>query len=456
MTTSQPGPNDSLLDACPPQVNQKLWHRLYEPLILLSAYGKSQGKHIKSDETSSEGHLDGGNTTLRKKFLDGLAYICDYSPRGDTVAAIAIQDGPQLIYWVAANTNQGSKVKPLLSDILQLLSQVYGASEERVSTLKLQISDRAMVFSARRLQYYRTMLRDTIKTCIPILEKQNTEGANDLKEWLISLSNSELDSISFCRLCYEARDSDFLEVLKQKAKESNIHEGDSYMARYARIRHFIGRLGSHMKAARVLVEAGKHYPRLFTDYSIETATHHLNFAPPSYRNKSSINGIINRMVTDPQACEYYRNELRSQDEKFHLMLEQRIRDEYKNPKFKLRVHAEIILLDLFHCKNLRFLDGVRYIGVSKPSCFLCYRYFQAHPLQARTSGCSNNLYLQWQPPYVQQDSPALVKEQEDILNTMIKGIRLFVLDNIVPDYRGFKAHPDSTTGLTDMHSGKLE
>jgi hypothetical protein len=211
-----------------------------------------------------------------------------------------------------------------------------------------------------------------------------------------------------------------------------------------------------MKAALVLMEVGKQYPRLFTDYSIEIARHSVDFTPPSYRGKSSINGIINRMVRDSRAREYYQKELHSQDEKFCLMLEKRIRDEYKNPKFRLRIHAELILLHLFHHGDLRFWDGMRYVGVSKPSCFLCYRYFQAHPLQVQTSGCSNNLYLQWQPPYVLDDSPALVKEQEDIMNTMIKGIRLFVLDKIVPGYRGTKPHPDSTTGLgTSVYTGEV-
>ncbi len=269
-----------------------------------------------------------------------------------------------------------------------------------------------------------------------------------MKEWLVSLSDSKLDPLSFCRLCYEARDSEFLKAVEQRAKNSSIHEDNtSYGARFARIRHFIGRIGSQLKAARVLVKAGRHYPQLFVGYSIEIATQHLDFTPPSYRGKSSINGIINRMVTDPQACQYYRKELQSQDEKFHLLLEKRIRDEYQNPKFKLRIHAEVILLDLFHRQKLRFWDGIRYIGVSKPACFLCYRYFRAHPLQVQTSGYSNNLYIQWQPPYVQEDLPTLVKEQEDILNTMIRGIRLFVLDKIVPEYQGIKAHPDSTTGL---------
>ncbi|KAI4147220.1 MAG: hypothetical protein LQ340_005658, partial [Diploschistes diacapsis] len=147
------------MDAYPPQVNKKLWNRFYEPLILLLAYGKSQGKHVKSDEASSETCIDGSNKTLNKNLLDELAYICDYSPSGDTVSAIAIQDGPGLIYWVAANTSQGPKVKPFLSGILQLLGQVYNASDEQLSTLKHQISDRAIVFSAQKLRRYRFMLK---------------------------------------------------------------------------------------------------------------------------------------------------------------------------------------------------------------------------------------------------------------------------------------------------------
>lgn len=114
--------------------------------------------------------IDGSNKTLNKNFLDELAYICDYSPSGDTVVAIAIQDGPYLVYWVAADTNQGSKVKPFLSDILQLLGQVYNASDEQVFTSKHQISDLAMMFSAQKLQRYRFMLKRMINTCIPRLE----------------------------------------------------------------------------------------------------------------------------------------------------------------------------------------------------------------------------------------------------------------------------------------------
>ena len=176
VSQSKPRGNTGQCDTCPPQVNISLWKRFYEPLVLLSAYGKSQGKHVKSDELSSEGYFDGSGKTLRQKFLDGLAYICDYTASGKTVAAIAIQGGPQLVYWVAANTNQGPRVKPFLSNILRLLGQVYDASEERVSALTRQVSSCSIVFSTKKLQRYKLQLRNAIKTCIPVLQRQNTEG----------------------------------------------------------------------------------------------------------------------------------------------------------------------------------------------------------------------------------------------------------------------------------------
>ena len=208
-----------------------------------------------------------------------------------------------------------------------------------------------------------------------------------MKKWLISLLDWVLDQCSFCQWCYKARDSEFLKVITQRAGKSSIHGSDtSPTTWYACIQYFISHLGSHMKAALVLMKAGRHCPRLFMDYSIKIVTHSLNFTPPSYRGKSSINGIINQIVADPQSCKYYQKELHSCDEKFHLMLEKCIWDKYENLKFKLRIHAEIILLDLFYRKDIQFLNGVQYISVSKPSYFLCYQYFQAHPLQVQMSG----------------------------------------------------------------------
>lgn len=61
-------------------------------------YEKSQKMHVKFDETSFEEYLDDSNKTLSKRFLNELAYICDYSLDEDTVMTIAIQNESHLIY----------------------------------------------------------------------------------------------------------------------------------------------------------------------------------------------------------------------------------------------------------------------------------------------------------------------------------------------------------------------
>ncbi len=59
-------------------------------------------------------------------------------------------------------------------------------------------------------------------------------------------------------------------------------------------------------------------------------------------------------MIDSQICQYYQKEFQSQNEKFYLLLEKCIQDEYQNLKFKLRIHVKIILLNLFHHQKLQF------------------------------------------------------------------------------------------------------
>ncbi|RVD88928.1 uncharacterized protein DFL_003092 [Arthrobotrys flagrans] len=433
-------------DVCPPQVSPKLWRRFYEPLVLLVAYGKSQGPHFKSIDREYRWSDD--NEDIRRRFLDQLAYVCDYERGGDTVTAIAIEDGPQLKYWIAGNTNKGPKFEPHISKILNNLEKVFGASDEDISALRSQISDRVIDFCSARLKSYRSQLHSMAQACLKELRMEDTEDAQALKIWLTSLCDQDLDLKALSRLCYDARSSKELVSVTRRAEETKRRQNCPSGGKYGQIRHLIGRLGSHIKAAGVLVEAGRHHPQLFLEYSVEVAACHSKFEPPDYCNKSSINGIINRMVNDPSRCKYYQNEIHARDLKFNQKLQSNIEKTYKDPTFKLKVHAEIILHDLFYRNNLQYLKGLRYIGVSKPSCFLCYRYLQAHTgMAVQTSGCSNNLYLGWQPPYIQDASPSSLKDQEGILNKMNQEIRKFVLDKIVPGYRGLKPHPDSTTGI---------
>ncbi|KAK6352105.1 hypothetical protein TWF730_008936 [Orbilia blumenaviensis] len=437
-----------------PQVPPKLWKRFYEPLVLLAAYGKTQGPQIKLTSTEAEGPWHDDNRELRKQFLDQLAYICDYMRGGDTVTAIAVEDGPQLKYWIAANTNQGPKIKPLVSDILERLKNAFGISDSEARILQSEISDTIISFCSKRLEYYKKELSTPIRWCLKRLETQDTEDAKKLKEWLSSLCQPDLDLKTLIQLCYDARVSGMTQAIAVRAEDMKRQQMSPSGGKYGEIRHLVGRLGSHIKAAGVLVEAGRRDPQLFTNYSVEVGACHPIFKSPTHRN-DPIDLIIRRMISDHSLCKFYQSEINSQNEKFNLDLEKRIKQVYEDRSFKLRLHAEIIILDHFYRNDLPFLGGERYIGVSKPSCFLCYRYLQAHPMRAQTSGCSNNLYLQWQPPYINDESESAIEEQQSILIAMSKEIRKFVLDTIVPSHRGFNSHPDSTTGIeTVSHTRK--
>ena len=111
-------------------------------MVPFSAYEKSQGKGFKSDREWRYGAPDHGHGALCMKFLDELALFCDYAPGGDTIAAIAIEDGCGPTYWASTKKNQASIVKPFLNGVLELLASIRGKGEQHYSELKEKITNR--------------------------------------------------------------------------------------------------------------------------------------------------------------------------------------------------------------------------------------------------------------------------------------------------------------------------
>ncbi|KAJ6084304.1 hypothetical protein N7486_011104 [Penicillium sp. IBT 16267x] len=64
----------------------------------------------------------------------------------------------------------------------------------------------------------------------------------------------------------------------------------------------------------------------------------------------------------------------------------------------LTVHAELQLVG-FYDENPQRMPSLRFIGVSKKSCYLCNRFLAIHPLAFRTSACHQKLYPASAPPF---------------------------------------------------------
>ena len=134
-----------------------------------------------------------------------------------------------------------------------------------------------------------------------------------------------------------------------------------------------------------------------------------------------------------------------------LELSKQLNELCTSSKWRPKVHAELILLNHFWTQKLEFVDGDRYIGCSKPACFCCYHYFRAHPGGFVTPACHNNNWINWRPPDIQDSNDtASIKLRADILNEMVKKIRIEVLDQIREQRGPRSRQPDSNTEISSI------
>ena len=144
---------------------------------------------------------------------------------------------------------------------------------------------------------------------------------------------------------------------------------------------------------------------------------------------------------------FYQDALKTMDTKFGIY--KRFKNEYENPTFLPRVHAELILLEHSYKRGYDFVDNDKYIGCSKPACYCCYHYISAHPGGFARPASHNKTYLAWRPPDIVDDTDeSEVKRHKDIINKMLEHIRRDVLEQIERQSGRRRPHPDSTTGIT--------
>lgn len=119
---------------------------------------------------------------------------------------------------------------------------------------------------------------------------------------------------------------------------------------------------------------------------------------------------------------------------------------------KTRVHAELILIDHFDKHGCSFLDGNdKYIGCSKPACYLCHAYITSHPGRYTVPASHQKLYVGWRLPDIDPKDPACAaqhKSQERIMMKLIDWVRKDITTDIESRTSRLPYHADSTVGMT--------
>lgn len=99
-----------------------------------------------------------------------------------------------------------------------------------------------------------------------------------------------------------------------------------------------------------------------------------------------------------------------------------------------------------------FLDNDdRYIGCSKPACYLCNQYISNHPGRYSPPPSHQKLYLAWRLPDIGLKEPRAAlryEQQQKILRKMIEKVRDDLEEDINNRLGRRNNHADSTAGGT--------
>jgi hypothetical protein len=163
--------------------------------------------------------------------------------------------------------------------------------------------------------------------------------------------------------------------------------GDQLLPRWAQIVFKLGRYGI---AAKALVRTACKIPALFNPILVEPVV-----APPLAQ-------FVLRDEEAPLSCVLRRLGQSNLDDTIHR-LASIWGTNTPEPYFRrscppnLIAHAEIQIVNFYDHNPLR-APRLRFIGVSKKTCYLCFIFLAAHHSGFYVSSCHQKMYLSWIPP----------------------------------------------------------
>jgi hypothetical protein len=141
--------------------------------------------------------------------------------------------------------------------------------------------------------------------------------------------------------------------------------------------------------------------------------------------KMSADLIVGCMTSDLKKLEKYKA-YAQELQKFGF--DESIRIKTSKQKFRLIVHAEVLLLDWLErdCGTLptRFFNGYKYIDCNKPACRLCEHFFSVHVGRVEVRSAHRNLYPNWRLSDVYEDQgPHAAKDRKKLMDRTLELVR---------------------------------
>ncbi|KAJ6002677.1 hypothetical protein N7451_005224 [Penicillium sp. IBT 35674x] len=429
---------------------------LYEPLCLLYTLSPVRGDRIKPSETLQEEPGLTGSKGYRA-FVDAIAYSCAYRKEPGYVTAVALEETPNdIVVLLAANSDIDSKVTSLLETIHRILSWIISKHTFRLDTREGQrifkfLSDRVLSLNAPKIfQYYQKVN----KTVSLVMDRLCTESTLKDRDSIIKLRAWFAANLSKDGIPLQESDMPILALSSYKDREVfkalYNHPGNVEQSRnFERLSKLLYKLGKHVAQCKRLILATIGLrSQLARGLRIEMINGSPEKRIPLVARTCNIQKISNRMISVPAQRELFLRQLQQtylEDELDRVLSRDLCRS-------KTRVHAELLVLDHFEQTQGRFLfEQDRYIGCSKPACYLCHLFISCHPGHYAIPPSHQKLYMSWRLPDIHasgSNAAIRYRDQQDILSRMTDTVRRNLRNDIATSAGRRMNHADSTAGGT--------
>ncbi|KAL4962969.1 nucleic acid/nucleotide deaminase domain-containing protein [Aspergillus stella-maris] len=399
----------------------------------------------------------------RRDFADAIAYFCAYKSDPDCVTAVALgQRETKVILWVASNAKVPRKVVDFLeSNVLNVVQRLAYAfmqepsppsEAERITGL---LNEVLQFTSEKNFTYYKRAV-----TTWSRIYRSGITGENpnlDLAifhQWFKRTFQTDGDGLAKCdmpklsSLCYDQRKNKTFDILKHFSSQGNEHSLE-----YERLHKLLYKLGKHIMLFKKMIHATislrQVFQRGFIVEPIPASTP--KPIPLPKLNDRALKKIVTRIFPgDDERNQFYHH----LDQFYDLNMEKIKQSLQPWEKTQVRVHAEILLIDYLDKTSGEFLDiNDKYVGCSKPACYLCYRYICQHPGKYTHPPTHQKVYHAWALPIVQaNDRNCSDKYARHVrfLRQIAEDLRSELRHEVRRQLAPRKFHADSTAGESSV------
>ena len=406
---------------------------------------KKNSEDLELVRATQEGHQ-----SLWHRYVDKLCCLCQFKPAGDAVVSIGAEDFEGCMrLWLATNNSKTTpKALRLLCHILIKLKEASVAKGEDLDKLSEEICRMSLALSPAKINNYRSSLCRQVQRIKESSAEPNVESMSVF--CTSSLADKQLSDESVVQalellikqtethqnLCQHT-----MEFRSQTACTTLLQLSDKYAGPYKSARHIIGRFCSWRTASQFVTKYASQFATRLSNAEAKAVpglTLHKNepiaIAPTVEQVLTEVFGQQGPIVADAAGKLAYAQELLN---------------ELREKEQTCVLHAEIAVAHHFDSHDMRFIDGDRYVGCSKPSCYACTIYLGLQTPVFAHRPQHGNAWFRWcLPDVVDRDGNADASATIRLARDMASEVRKDIAKCIIGGHYGHRRLFESTTGIS--------